>query len=353
MKATGSVIFLILLSACGGHSVVTEHVGLETRPERLPQPLANHALTTVGQGDQWQLFSFNGLRSGKTHNDITNQATVWYQGQWQTMTTPASQPPVLASVAVTVGEMVYLFGGYTVAADHTEVSVPNVWRIDPQTQQWQALPAMPTPVDDTVALVHQERFIYLISGWHDVDNVNLVQVFDTVNLNWQQATPIPFPAVFGHAGAMLDGVMVICDGVKVLWQGDKKSFHASPVCAKGVIDEHDPVQITWQAIEHHSGVAYYRMAANDDGGQQLIFAAGSDNPYNYNGIGYDGRPSAPSGDVRIYHLKTGQWSILQNHITPSMDHRNLLRKGHRWLIAGGMRAGQTVVDDIEYFSIAE
>jgi hypothetical protein len=350
-KCTLLFAFVLLLVGCADRTMPD---GVDQQqPLALPQPLANHAVTSVGEGDQWRLYSFNGLRSGKTHLDITNQATVWYQGEWQTLTTPASQPPVLASVAVTVGEAVYLFGGYTVAADHSEVSVPNVWRVDPNSNQWQALPPMPTPVDDTVALVHQDRYIYLISGWHDVDNVNLVQVLDTHNQTWQQATAFPFPAVFGHAGAMIDGVMVICDGVKVLWQGEKKSFHASPVCAKGVIDEQQPLHISWQAIDHHSGVAYYRMAANDDGGSRLIFAAGSDNPYNYNGIGYDGRPSSPSGDVRLFDLERNQWQILHDHITPSMDHRSLLRKGQQWLIAGGMHAGQTVVADIEYLTISD
>ena len=38
---------------------------------------------------------------------------------------------------------------------------------------------MPVPVDDSVALSYKERYIYLISGWHNDGNVNLVQVYDT------------------------------------------------------------------------------------------------------------------------------------------------------------------------------
>jgi len=320
-------------------------------PDSLPQPLTNHAVAALTVDGQPQIYSFNGLRAGKGYQDITNQATVWRAGQWHTLSTPLSQPPVLASVAVAVGEAVYLFGGYTVAPDHSELSVPNVWKIDARTDRWQALPPMPTPVDDTVALVYQQRYIYLISGWHDVDNVALVQVLDTVSLTWQQATPYPLPPVFGHAGAMIGHQMVICDGVKVSWSGEKKSFSPSPACALGEISVTDPTKIAWQTIPHHSGVAYYRMAATDDGRQRLVFAAGSDNPYNYNGIGYNQEPAAPSGDLRIYNLQQRNWEISHDVLSPTMDHRSLLRLGDQGLILGGMLANQKVHDGIIYFPL--
>ena len=47
------------------------------------------------------------------------------------------------------------------------------------------------PVEDAVLLVYLDRYIYLVSGWHDLGNVNLVQVLDTANGTWQQATPWP------------------------------------------------------------------------------------------------------------------------------------------------------------------
>jgi hypothetical protein len=38
---------------------------------------------------------------------------------------------------------------------------------------------MPVPVDDDISLPYQSRYIYLISGWHNDGNVNLVQLYDT------------------------------------------------------------------------------------------------------------------------------------------------------------------------------
>jgi len=71
------------------------------------------------------------------------------------------------------------------------------------------------PVDDTVALVYQDRYIYLISGWHDVGNITDVQILDTKNKRWYFGTPFPGQPVFGHAGGIVANNIVVIDGVKV------------------------------------------------------------------------------------------------------------------------------------------
>jgi len=320
-----------------------------TKPSTLPEPLSNQAVAYMNLDGQHRFFVFNGLRAGKTFRDITNQAHVWMQGQWHQLPVPATQQPVLASVAVVVKNHVYLMGGYTVAADHSEQSIPHVWKIDGRTLQWQAMPAMPTPVDDTVALVYQDRYIYLISGWHDVDNVDLVQVFDTETLNWHQATPIDFPAVFGHAGAISGNQMLICDGVKVKYtDAGIKQFLPSPVCALGTIDPNDVKQIDWQAAPHHSGTAYYRMAANQNDKGQMIFVGGGDNPYNYDGIGYNKTPANASDRVRWFSLAENKWRTERPGIPANMDHRGLLKTPEHWVILGGMRNPQQVTKEIIY-----
>lgn len=338
-----SLLSLLVLGGCA------QRINQPVLPQQLPIPVANNAVAYLNIDGQDQFYTFNGLTSGKTYQDITQAAYLWQGGEWQRLKTPDTQLPVLASVAVTLGEAVYLFGGYTVAADHSEKSVPNVWRIDGRNGQWRALPPMPTPVDDAVALVYQDRYIYLISGWHDVDNVDLVQVFDTEQQQWQQATAFPLPPVFGHAGGIIGRQMLVCDGVKVVKNGDKKQFLPSPACAMGVINANDPTQIDWQLIEHHSGVAFYRMAAASDQAQRFYFAAGSDNPYNYNGIGYNKVPSAPSSAVRIYDLAARQWRVRPQALPASMDHRALLNTPHGWVIMGGMGQNQQVLDRITYY----
>ncbi len=318
-------------------------------PNALPQPISNNAVAYLRINDQDQFYSFNGLTAGKTFADVSNEAYVWKNGQWLALNVPEQQLPVLASTAVAVNGSVYLFGGYTVAKDHSEKSIPNVWRIDGQTDEWFGLPVMPIPVDDAVALVYQNRYIYLISGWHDVDNVDLVQVFDTQKMIWQQATPFPLPPVFGHAGGIIGHKILICDGVKVVKTVEKKQFLPSAKCTLGSIDVNDPTLISWQQIPHHSGTAYYRMAASSDDATRIYFAGGSDNPYNYNGIGYNTVPSEPSNGWRVYDLISMNWLVGSHQNAPSMDHRALLNTPHGLVIMGGMAAQQKVTDHIMYY----
>ncbi|WP_179952310.1 Kelch repeat-containing protein [Marinicella rhabdoformis] len=351
-QALLSCLYLFLL-ACSGHQPAShlKTFSIHTQISHLPYPVSNHAVAQTAYQGEVQFFFFNGLTNDKTHADVTNKAWVWREKQWQALTVPNSQPAVLASVAASVNNQVYLFGGYTVAADGSEKSSPLVWRIDGDTLEWRAMPEMPTPVDDSVALVFQNRYIYLVSGWHDVDNVDLVQVFDTLENTWQQATPFPIPAVFGHAAAIVGNQMLVCDGVKVIWESEsKKRFEASPVCALGAIDENDITQINWQDINHYSGVAHYRMAAASDN-HFAVFVGGSDNPYNYNGIGYDGVPSQASSGIRVFDFNTKTWQSNDNQLSPNMDHRGLLKAHDEFIILGGMKTDQELSPHIIKFNI--
>ena len=339
----------VLLCACQSTIRSSQSSQSSQFPQQLPFPVANNAVAYVNNHGVHQFYSFNGLMTGKTYKDITNQAFVWKGKQWHSLSIPDQHLPVLASTAVTVTNDVYLFGGYTVAADHTEKSVPNVWKINGETDLWDLMPPMPVPVDDTVALVYQDRYVYLVSGWHDVDNVNLVQVFDTEQQSWKQATEFPLPAVFGHAGAIINNQILICDGVKVVMNGNKKQFLPSSECGMGLINETNPLEIEWQKIAHHSGTAYYRMAAVSDYDRFMYFFAGSNNPYNYNGIGYDDMASKPSADVRIYDVKNQLWQIQRDVIPGSMDHRSALLTPVGMAILGGLGPKQEVLNRITYY----
>ena len=317
----------------------------------LPVAVSNHAVAQVQhQGEDW-LFVFNGLTAGKTWQDITNAGFYYHQGRWQRLPMPADALPVLASVAIGVDSSVYLIGGYTVAEDHTEVSTPTIYRLDVPDLTWHVETTMPTPVDDTVVVNYQNRYLYLISGWHDKDNVDLVQVYDLRDKSWQQASTFPLPPVFGHAGGIIDDQILICDGVKVVYVGEKKTFEPSPECALGQIDKDNVAHIEWTPIPHYSGTAHYRMAAFADTEIGVVLAGGSDNPYNYNGIGYNEIPSQASGDVRIYNTNTHTWQIKTNHTIPTMDHRGLLRTDGNYHILGGMHDSQTVSDKVVTFKL--
>ncbi|RDV28911.1 galactose oxidase [Alteromonas aestuariivivens] len=333
-------------------SILTCHAKAATLPA-LPEPVTNNAVASLRLNQHQYLFSFMGLGAGKTHKDIHNRA--WQliidpQGNtqgWQAIpSVPSSQSLSgrLASVAVGAGNYVYLFGGYTVSADHTEVSTPDVYRYNPLSKQYESLAPMPVPVDDAVALVYQNRFVYLISGWHNDGNVNLVQVYDTQTDRWQQASPYLGKPVFGHAGALSGQTMVVCDGVAVVPKFNaRRGFEAETACFKGVIDSADPYKINWTMLAHPTGQSGYRMAAAaDPDEQEIVFVGGATNPYNYDGIGYNGSPSQPSHAIWTFDVATQTWQVGRTQ-QASMDHRGLLRVGDEWLTLGGMGPNQTVL----------
>ena len=321
----------------------------------LPEGTSNNAVATLNIDDTVYLFSFMGLSNGKTHNDVHNNA--WQLkiingdvSQWQALPDVPSSLPLkgrLASVAVGVNDAVYIFGGYTVAEDHTEISTPDVYKYSPAEKKYTLLPPMPIPVDDAVALVYQSRYVYLISGWHNDGNVNLVQVFDTQTNTWHQASPFLGKPVFGHAGGLVQNTMLVCDGVAVLPNEDKRrSFRAETACYKGVIDTANHLKIDWRIVQHPTGTARYRMAsAGDTESNRILFVGGSNNPYNYNGIGYNGKPSEPSADIWVYNIATGKWTITTSP-TPTMDHRGLIQIDGRWVTIGGMSRRQKVLSKI-------
>ena len=326
----------------------------------LPAPVSNNAVTQVTVNGRDYLVSFSGLAKNKTYKDVHNKTYVFdvSNNSWsQAAPVPIAKPinglvGRLASVATAIKHKAYVFGGYTVARDHAEVSVPDVYAYDVIANSYQQLAAMPVPVDDSIALPYQDRYIYLVSGWHNDGNVNLVQVYDTKNNSWSQATPFPGKPVFGQAGGLVDNTLVVCDGVRIdIHASGSRSFAAEPACYLGRINPKHVSKIDWHLLEHPTKTARYRMAATGLADKhQIVFIGGSENPYNYNGIGYNGQASTPSEQVWIYDVKDSTWRVTKGKIA-TMDHRGLLSLNGELLTLGGMAAGQQVLNKVNRYPL--
>jgi N-acetylneuraminic acid mutarotase len=355
---------MTLLSACQPSTQI-ESDNNTAAPEKtdaagiddLPIAISNNAVAIVSQNDEFQLFSFYGLREGRTWRDITRDAFAYDSGtsQWQRLPDLPDKQGRLASVAAAVDGNVYILGGYTVAENGDEVSTPEVWKFSPSKNNYQAMPNIPLPVDDSVALVYQDRWIILVSGWHKDANVDKVQIFDTQSKQWSETDRWPGAPVFGHAAALHNNQMIVCDGVRLDVSNDgKRNFSASNECWRGQISETPTIRIQWQQMPAHPGKPRYRMGASTIANTNLAaFAGGSENPYNYNGIGYNKIPSEPSNVVDYFDFNTKQWRKTTTMPTASMDHRGLLcRDAHCYLI-GGMRSGQKVSADINTIAVQQ
>jgi hypothetical protein len=306
-----------------------------------PVARANWAVARAGD----QVYAFFGLGPGKTYAQIEKDvhALDLRSGTWRKVGEIPVAQGRLASAALTVGGKVYLIGGYTVSAQGDEVSTPEVMRFLPDSGRFETETTMPVPVDDSVALPWRDRWIVLVSGWHDKGNVTDVQIYDTQTRRWTSATPFPGQPVFGHAGGLVGDTMVICDGVTAAKDADGKNvFAITSACWQGTLDTQQPSQISWRALPAHPGVPLYRAGAVGDNGR-IVFAGGSGRPYNYNGIGYDQLPAEPSAAVFSYDPARGAWQTHQALPQAGMDFRGLVPLGNgEYGLFGGMRAGQQV-----------
>lgn len=332
--------FVILAGSCGHAPATTSERAIphwESMPA-LPVARSNNAVAAVRTPAGTAVVSALGLASGKQWSDVVSDA--WRsdaEAGWTPL--PAVPGPGrLASVALGVDDQMLLIGGYTVAEDHTEVSWPSIDVWSASSGAWSSGATMPVAVDDAVASVWRGRWVVLVSGWSNDDNVSDVQLLDLEDGSWTEGTPIPGAAVFGHAGAMWGDTLVYCDGVRVVpaTDGAKRSFVANEACYVGRFGD-ELGAIEWRVLPPHPGTARYRMAAGAAGGL-IVFAGGTDNPYNYDGVGYDGTRAEPTRTVFAWDVSAGQWVDLPPLPEPSMDHRGLVNVDGTLVLVGGLDA---------------
>jgi len=319
----------------------------------LHEAVTNNAVASITTKENAYLISFAGLADAKGHNDTHGRTFVFNERmrRWSEADAIPGGQGRLAAVAATVGDRAFVFGGYTVAEDGSEVSTPWVHAFSPESGTFEQRAPMPVPVDDAVAVAYADRYIFLISGWHDFGNVNLVQRYDTKTDKWVQATPTPGPGVFGHAGGIVDNQVVYCDGVAIEAHSNRRrKFVAVNNCFLGIIDKDDSRRIDWRLLPAHPGKPRYRMAAAgmDDG---VLFIGGSDNPYNYTGIGYDGKPSEPVSGALLFNTTASTWQALKVERAPTMDHRGLVPFAGGWVTIGGMIEKQQVTGKVNAYDL--
>ena len=114
----------------------------------LPQPIANNAVAAVDLEGEVSVFSFLGIDSTKAWDGVTNSAYRWDVGTdaWREIE-PVPGPGRLAPTVQVVDGLIYVIGGYTVAEDGSEVSLPDVAIYDPVDEVWSAGADIPVVID--------------------------------------------------------------------------------------------------------------------------------------------------------------------------------------------------------------
>ncbi|WP_421789643.1 Kelch repeat-containing protein [Hyphobacterium sp.] len=340
---------ILLLTGCSSDDVVPSSGEIA----QLPHPVSNNAVAGVEVDGRFMAYSFAGLLAGKTWEDVTANAYACdlAAGDCRSIAPLPDRVGRLASIAATVGDQIYIFGGYTVAADNSERSTPEAWRFDPVNEEYARLADIRVPVDDSVALVYQERYVYLVSGWHDHDNVANVQVYDVAENEWFDATDWPGSPVFGHAAGVIGNVMLVCGGVEVVppaAEGARRTFELYDACWRGEINPGNLAEIDWTQVELEGGPRYRAAMVGSQRLDRFMILGGTDNPYNYNGVGYNGVPSEP--DPSILQIDADGTEAVQSdtEVRAMMDHRGLIEWNNGFVTLGGMEAGQEVSAAVIY-----
>ncbi|WP_299269202.1 galactose oxidase [uncultured Psychrosphaera sp.] len=278
-----------------------------------------------------------------------------FENQWQAITPlPSLQEPYgrIGSTAVGVNDSVYIFGGYNLGSSKSFDTAPGVYKYHVPTDTYVQLEPMPVSVNDAVTLVYRDRYIYAISGWNNDAAVNLVQVFDTLKNEWFQASPFIGTPVFGHAGGIVDNVIMICDGAKVTPQlAANRTITQQASCYLGEINVTRADKISWYQWVHPTDVGRFKMAAaGDTENDRIIFVGGTNAPHDGAGksIGSNSqtdKPLTPNNEIWIYNIAKRSWQV-SNSPQASMDHRGLLNVNGNWITLGGMIEKQQVTDKV-------
>src|ERR1700751_6161651 len=145
----------------------------------LPAPISNNAVAQVKSRGAVLLYSIMGIGPTKTWDAISSAAyRLDPEEKWEQIRPVPGTAGRIAAVAAGAREHIFLFGGYTLDARGQEITVGDLNVYEPLTNRWFRGADIPVPVDDSVAGVYRDRYIYLISGWSKSDPVPNVQLYD-------------------------------------------------------------------------------------------------------------------------------------------------------------------------------
>jgi N-acetylneuraminic acid mutarotase len=322
----------------------------ERKWEPLPIPVSGNAVAAQKIGKTTFLFSFMGIGPKHTWDAVTNRAFALdtETGKWnEQKPVPGPSGRVDASAAA-ARDVVYLLGGFTVGANGEQTSVRSVEMLMPSRGIWYRGQDMPVALDNTVLGVYRDRFLYTIGGRSSSNPVPSVRFYDAEKDVWADATPLPGPAVFGHAGAIVDDTIIYVDGAQLNTSGTGPHYIPATDGWMGKIDRKNPAKIQWSKLPPHPGAAHYQIAAAaSEHDHRIFFSGGSEQLCNRAGVTYDGTPAEPSPMTFAWNLKTSKWEIINDKTpNPALGTRTLLVTSRGLVRIGGIEAGQKVTGEL-------
>jgi N-acetylneuraminic acid mutarotase len=309
------------------------------QPKIAPMPgaVSSNAVASLKNG--LEVYSLMGIGPKKNWDDVTNQVYVFHlaSNKWSDGRPVPGVAGRLGASAVGAKGHVFLFGGYVIDGQGTELTVPDVNAYIPENRRWYRAADIPVPVDNAVIGLNHDRYIYLIGGHSKSGPVNNVQVYDIEKDAWTQATAFPGTPVYGHAGGLADDTIVFVDGAKKNPTAGGPDV-ASDECWMGKIDHKDPDKIEWSKLPTHPGTARFAIIAGaGERDHRFLFSGGTAKPHDFKGFDSDGKLAEVSTVTFAFDLHGNRWeSLTQETFDERTDSRGILFTPIGPMIIGGL-----------------
>jgi N-acetylneuraminic acid mutarotase len=313
----------------------------------MPQAVSSNAVAVIKNG--LEIYSLMGIGAKKTWDDVTNKVYILHlsSGKWSEGAPVPGVGGRLGASAVGVKNQIFLFGGYLIDKQGEHITVPDVNAYLPDSHRWYRGEDMPVGVDSAVIGLDHDHYVYLIGGRSKNGPVNNVQVYDIEKNTWSQATPSPGTPVFGHAGGVAEGTIVIVDGAKKNPAGS--GFVASDECWIGHIDRKDPTKIEWKKLPPHPGPGRFGIVAGaGEKDHKIVFIGGTAVAHNFAGLDAEGKPAELSPVAFFYDLHGNRWSTIDDYaLEARADAGGILETPVGSVIVGGMEKDQSFTARVE------
>ena len=322
---------ILLAVACAIASLAQDK-----QPKIPPMPAAASGNAVAALQGGLEVFSLMGISGKRNWDEVSNQVYVLHLkgAKWSTGHPVPGVAGRLNAMAVGAKGKIYLFGGFILDAQGTEMPIGDVNVYLPNEQRWYRGEDMPTPVDSAVIGLVHDRYIFLVGGRSKNGPVNLVQVYDLEKNTWSTGTPFPGAPVYGHAGAIGDDTIVYVDGAKK--SADGKGYETSDECWMGKIDKKDLSKIVWSKLASHPGTARFGIVAGEMG-HRILFTGGTAALHNYKGLGADGKPVEFSAMTFAFDQHSNKWeTIAEDTFDPRSDSGAIVSTPIGEMVVGGM-----------------
>jgi len=312
----------------------------------LPQAAAGNAVARVEIAGRVRMFSFFGINGEMQPGNLLRHAAEFDAdfGNWHALPPVPGEGRVGAS-AIGVNGKVYLMGGYTLNKDGDAQALADVWRYEPLRQQFERLPALPTPVFDSAVIGFKQRYLLVMSGRNAAGGVNEVQILDIIAEKWLPPAPFVGTPLYGHSAGAIDNLIVLCGGAK------PTAAVVRTECYSGLINEKNVQDIRWKVLPAIDGAG--RLFAGATGtrinGQHVVFAGGSLAWHQLNGTDHDARPVSAHDEVVAYNVALQRWERWGRLPISGLNYRGLLELNGGLVTLGGIERNLRVTQAVRRF----